>query len=728
MNEFDDNLEYLMAELRRIDLRLRLQVARQRRQNDSTFDDQFRGLFISEEEIDFLVSDKNTLLNGEYLEFNDLSEATAYREPEKEGVLRKQAILQNNTEIRLLNLANLFGLNQFEIDSLLVCLAPEMDTRYEKIFGYLHDDVTRRRPSVSLVLNCLLDGLDERVSARSSFQPTAPLIANRILRIEEESSARTPSLLLRNLKADDRVINYLLGIDEVDALLKDHIQAISSSIPLGHLVLPEQMRQFLAEYAASLNDKSNACLYIQGPIGIGKRTAVQVICNNCDLPVIMVNVRSLVTGSINPNTAVPLIVREAKLQKAAICWYGFDILFSEDNNVQTWLQQINRAIEDFALPVFATGELELRHEYAPGNKTVYRLKMEYPPYDVRRRLWNMYLNGDGSSMEEPEIEEIADKFLFTPGQIRNAAMTARNLSLNNMGDALSKSDVYEACRSMSNHRLSILARKVEPRYEWNDIVLPDDQRRQLREIADFVKYKHIVYTDWHFEEKIAVNSGLNVIFAGPSGTGKTMAAEIISNELGLDLYTIDLSTIVSKYIGETEKNLDRVFTEAKYSNAILFFDEADALFGKRSEVRDSHDRYANIEVAYLLQKMEEYDGIVILATNLKRNIDEAFARRMNYSVEFPQPETPDRLLIWQRIFPLEAPLADDVNLDFMARQFKITGGNIKNIALAGAFLAASDGRRIGMEHLIRATKREYQKVGKLWNESDFGPYFEMIKG
>jgi len=229
---------------------------------------------------------------------------------------------------------------------------------------------------------------------------------------------------------------------------------------------------------------------------------------------------------------------------------------------------------------------------------------------------------------------------------------------------------------------------------------------------------------------VALGKGLNVIFAGPSGTGKTMSAGIIAGELRMDLYKIDLSTVVSKYIGETEKNLERIFTEAGESNAILFFDEADSLFGKRSEVKDAHDRYANIETGYLLQKMEEYDGIVVLATNLRKNLDEAFIRRMHFIIEFPFPEEEDRYEIWRRVFPKAVPLGEDVDLRFMARQFKMSGGNIKNIALAAAFLAAGDEQEnptIGMNQLIRATRREYQKLGKLCTESDFGPYFNIIR-
>ena len=224
-----------------------------------------------------------------------------------------------------------------------------------------------------------------------------------------------------------------------------------------------------------------------------------------------------------------------------------------------------------------------------------------------------------------------------------------------------------------------------------------------------------------------MGKGVNVLFAGPSGTGKTMAAEIIAADLGLELYKIDLSSMVSKYIGETEKNLDRVFTAAREANAILFFDEADAIFGKRSEVKDAHDRYANIEVGYLLQQMERYDGVVILATNLRKNMDDAFIRRLHVAVEFPFPEEADRLLIWRKVFPAQAPLAGDVDLAFVAKQFKLTGGNIRNIALLAAYLAADEGDTITMRHVMRALKREYQKLGKLVTAAEFGIYFDLTR-
>jgi SpoVK/Ycf46/Vps4 family AAA+-type ATPase len=280
-------------------------------------------------------------------------------------------------------------------------------------------------------------------------------------------------------------------------------------------------------------------------------------------------------------------------------------------------------------------------------------------------------------------------------------------------------DLYTASRLHSNRNLAQLAQKITPHYTWEDIVLPADPIEQLQEICERVKYRGRVLAEWGFQHKLAMGKGTNALFAGPPGTGKTMAADIIAHDLGLDLYKIDLSTVVSKYIGETEKNLSRIFDEAETSNAILFFDEADALFGKRTEVRDSHDRYANLEISYLLQKMEEYEGVVILATNLHKNMDDAFRRRMHFIIEFPFPDAPDRRRIWQNIWPANSPLAPELDFDFIAERVVVAGGNIRNIALAAAFLAAADGQTVTMPHLIKATQREYQKMGKLLTGKEF---------
>jgi SpoVK/Ycf46/Vps4 family AAA+-type ATPase len=265
--------------------------------------------------------------------------------------------------------------------------------------------------------------------------------------------------------------------------------------------------------------------------------------------------------------------------------------------------------------------------------------------------------------------------------------------------------------------------RIRPRRGWDDLILPGEEAAQLRELAARHRGRETVYGRWQFSPLPSV--GVVALFAGPSGTGKTLAAEVVAGDLGLDLYKVDLSAVVSKYIGETEKNLERIFGAAAAGDLVLFFDEADALFGKRSEVSDAHDRYANIEVAYLLQRLETYDGLVVLATNLQRNIDPAFLRRISVAVDFTTPEEGERRAIWARAFPPTAPVSD-LDLDFLARQFKITGGVISNAALGAAFLAAADDGPITMRHAVLSVKREFQKLGRLRTEKEFERYFDLV--
>ena len=284
--------------------------------------------------------------------------------------------------------------------------------------------------------------------------------------------------------------------------------------------------------------------------------------------------------------------------------------------------------------------------------------------------------------------------------------------------------VAPAVRRLAGGHLDGVAVRIRPRRGWTDLILPAEESTQLRELAARHRERDTVYGKWHFRS--APSTGVVALFAGPSGTGKTLAAEVVAGELGLDLYKVDLSAVVSKYIGETEKNLERIFGAAAAGDLVLFFDEADALFGKRSEVSDAHDRYANIEVAYLLQRLETYDGLVVLATNLQRNIDAAFSRRISVAVDFVPPEEPERRLIWQQAFPSTAPVAGDLDLGFLARQFKITGGVISNAALGAAFLAAAEDSPITMRHAVLSVKREFQKLGRLRTEKEFDRYWDLV--
>jgi SpoVK/Ycf46/Vps4 family AAA+-type ATPase len=277
-----------------------------------------------------------------------------------------------------------------------------------------------------------------------------------------------------------------------------------------------------------------------------------------------------------------------------------------------------------------------------------------------------------------------------------------------------------AARSQAAPRLESLARRIDPAFGWDDLVAPDDTILQLRELCERVRDRKRVIGDWGFGGKLARANGATALFAGPSGTGKTMAAEIVAGELGLELYRIDLAGVVSKYIGETEKNLDRVFAAAETGSAVLLFDEADALFGKRSEVRDAHDRYANLEVAYLLQRLESYDGLAVLTSNLAGNVEEAFARRLAFTIHFPFPELEDRRRIWHIVWPAEAPVGDDVDFDLLAQELRLAGGGIRNAAIAAAFAAAADGGVVRMAHVLHGARREFQKLGRETNLSTLG--------
>jgi adenylate kinase family enzyme len=357
---------------------------------------------------------------------------------------------------------------------------------------------------------------------------------------------------------------------------------------------------------------------------------------------------------------------------------------------------------------------------ACNDMTVMLVEVPLPSFAERALAWK-HLTGVA------DTRDVAAKFRLSIEQIRQASEVSR-IAAGARGATLpAAADLDFGARHASSSRVGELAARLEPAYGWAHLVLPDRQLDLLRSISSYLRHRDRVLSDWGYDRTVSRTQGLKVLFAGASGTGKTMAAQVLGAELGLEIFRVDLATVVSKYIGETEKNLERIFGAADGSNAILFFDEADALFGKRSEVSDSHDRYANIEVAYLLQRMEAYPGAVILATNFRRNIDEAFIRRLDFVVDFPFPEEEDRRRIWRLLLPDEAPIAEDVDVDFLAAQFKLSGGAIRNCSLSAAFQAADEDAAIGMRHLVRAVAQEFAKQGRLTLEADFERFHVLVR-
>jgi hypothetical protein len=725
MDGFANGTEHLLAELLRLDLMLQRQVARLRAA-DLITEDEFRGLYIPDGQVDALLDQPHRSLQASYDAAghpgDDLIE-----EVRQENAARLEAGLRSGSGLPLPRLAELFGLSPLETDILLVCVAPEVDLRYETLYAYVQNDVTKKRPSVDLALKLLCPTLEERLEARAVLSPAAPLLRHEMIRLFDDPQDREPPLLARLLKADQRIVDFLLEQDRIDSQLLPFTRRVEPARALSDLALPDGLVGQLANAVPFLEQGGVA--YFHGPYGVGKQAAAEAICAATGRPLLAADMAALLPSGLPLERAVALLAREARLRGTGLYLAHFEALLA-DARASQHLPALARRLMEAGITLLVGSE-QLGHP-----ATVWRdarllvFEFDLPKFPLRRSMWERALGNDGARPDASvDIAALANKFVLSGGQIEDAARYAESLTHARPEShrQISMGDLYAAARAQSSHDLQQLAQKVEPLYKWADIVLPRRAMQQLREVFSSVKYRHVVYSEWGFERKLSLGKGVNALFCGPSGTGKTMAAQILAHELSLDLYKIDLSGVVSKYIGETEKNLGRIFREAQHSNAILFFDEADALFGKRSEVKDAHDRYANIEVAYLLQKMEEYDGITILATNLRKNMDEAFTRRLHHIVEFPFPDEQQRLLIWRGVFPTESPLAEDVELQFLARQFELAGGNIRNIALSAAFLAAEQDGAIRMDHLLLGAARELRKMGKLPSEAQFRGFYELIR-
>ncbi len=713
---FASSLQHLLAELERIDLLIAAEVSRTRRLHAD--DEQFRGLYISETEIDLLLRQPAGQPRWAGTAPVPLEHQSALDELRRRNARRGEQSVHRGVELRLERLEQIFGLDAFEIDAVLVCLAVEMDLRYEKLYAYLQDDVTKKRPSVGLVLNLLAPTIEAGFDARRYFSAEAALYRHHLLTLFDDPAQPHPPLLARSLGVDPRIVQYLLNSDALDERIRSLSTLIDPDEASTGPCVDEATRRRLVRLIQSTAAVRRVIVHLRGPYGVGRHRMAAAVCHDVGLRLLSADTAQLPHDTESGPTVVELVQREARLQGAAVLWKNFDTLLGEDRKPR--LASFVDALKARPTVTFLAGEARWEPNEALRATCLVNLELGRPPWTERRAFWSAALEGHDVDADV-DLGALTTTFKFTGGQIHDAAAMAVTLARLRGSERarLGAADLYEACRFQSNQRLSALARKIVPRYQWNDIILPGDRVERLREICNHMKYRERVHGEWGFDRKLSLGKGLGVLFSGPSGTGKTMAAEIIASTLGLELYKVDLSVVVSKYIGDTEKNLSRIFTEAETSNAILFFDEADALFGKRSGVKDSHDRYANIEIGYLLQRMEEYDGVVILATNLRKNMDEAFVRRLQFTVEFPFPDEEDRRRIWKGVWPDDTPRDPALDIDFMARRFEIAGGSIRNIALAAAFLAADDGNVVTMSHLMHATKREFQKMGKVVTEGQF---------
>ncbi|NOY65347.1 MAG: ATP-binding protein [Nitrospirae bacterium] len=714
---YKDFLHHLSDELGLLKLQL-LRELRIRQKQDKNDSNSTKGLFVSEEEVVSLLSSSREKESA-YLNTPEIKSINSLIERVRDDIAKKKLNTENETFFPLLRLAETFGLMPFEMGVLIMALASEIDRSYERIYAYFNDDLTKKAPSISLALDTLHNNSEDKLRSCCFFSPDAPLLYFGLIHFIDDYGDE--AFLSRRFRLDERIKRYLIGdnglYSNLSGIARIYYPGRSPSDALVRKDIKEKIRKFLIDK----KNTNKSVFWLHGKANEEKKALVLELCEEFNLPVLIADLKDISFES-EQRSIIRNLFREAALQSAMVFLDGGDCLYAADEKAELLGRILLRTINEMSWATFISADVMWMPENVERGYQWCPFEFKMPEYAERKMIWLTELNDNGIS--EDDIDTISGRFNFSRDQIINAVLNARRFS---NGDGLTIDGIYRACGMQTHQRLNTYSRKVPHHYSWNDIVLPEEKVRHLKEICDYIKYKHLVYFKWGFEKKLALGRGLNILFSGPSGTGKTMAAGIIAKELKLEMYKIDLSSIVSKYIGETEKNLNRVFNDTSSGNAILFFDEADALFGKRSEVKDAHDRYANIEINYLLQKMEEHEGIVILATNLSKNIDEAFSRRMHVTVEFPFPDERQRELIWRKIFPDDAPLDKDIDWRFLSEKLKLAGGNIRNVALTAAFYAAEESSEIGMRHIILAVKREMQKMGKLCVKGDFGKYYELLE-
>ena len=606
--------------------------------------------------------------------------------------------------------ANLFNLNEFEKKVLLMIAAPLIDTKYERIYAYLADDLNKKYTTISLLASLLTKTKAQRIEFLSSFIYNSSLFIFKLVHLLDPHDGT--SYIQQPIVMEESVKDFLLGQYHLDAKLQN----------VCHFLLPET-RERISEKAAVFienmqedTDNTNRFIvHLYGNSEQEKQTFALEIASSLQYGLLLINMQVALGLFESISDLIVLLYREAILSGTLLYFNKFDA-FIEHNDRMVNESLLFDGLDRFSQFTF----FDSRKEWKPITLPKTHLFLTFPfmtaRYPESISLWEKYLKEINPVLAAKISPTLAQRFAFDEDEI---AEVVRILMTNRFfGKKVDAKAVHAACRQRVLTGLETLAQPIRSSSQLDDIVLPNEQKNQLSTVISHYKNQFSVFEEWGFK-KYFQSQGIGVLFTGSSGTGKTMAASILANTLDLDLYRIELSQVVSKYIGETEKNLSRIFESAEGSGVILFFDEADAIFGKRTEVKDAHDRYANIEVSYLLQRIEAYDGLVILASNFRKNIDEAFVRRMRFIIEFPFPDASMREHIWEKSFPKETPLDQKVRYAYLAKTFALSGANIRNSALSAAFFAAEQRSSIQMKHIAEGLKLELIKMGKSYKDSDF---------
>lgn len=614
---------------------------------------------------------------------------------------REAANRLRDTLPRLLAIIDAFGLSDLERRTLFLVLAPELDSRYARIFGFLNDDLTRRRPTVSLLAQlahspgALVWDMDQLING------AGPLARYRLVFADPGDPLPGSD---RGLLPAPELMEYLRSETDHTPLLRSHLRFMSAAPSALSEVAAQGLDRQLAlwRWEAKTDPTRTPVIQLVGETTTRHWFERRVVGSGDSLLVMDIAALHDKDPEIVSETAYGA-ARLATLHDAVMLITGFPAQRDTESEPTDLLRALRSLTPRLALHTPTTrpfaGVGEIRH-------------IERPELTSRdqMRLWQQRAQAFGMLLSEREARTIATTIRLDEPSMDAALRLASDPTKDAASDNPVKA-IRIAARRIACGVTPGTVRKVGAAFDWNDIVLPDAILNRLRQIPGDVQHASQVLDDWNYRSRMPYGHGVAALFAGPSGTGKTMAAQIIAKDLGVEIFQVDLARTVSKYIGETEKNLDAIFEAAEQTCAVLLFDEADALFGKRTEIRDAHDRYANVEVAYLLQRMEAYAGLAVLTTNMRQNLDKAFTRRLRFVVDFPAPSAGDRQRIWEKVFPDQAPIAEDVDLRYLARRLNLTGGNIQQIAIRAAFAAVTEGKSIEMRHINQATRDELDKLG-----------------
>ena len=729
------SIDHLYDEFARAELLVKAQVIRWRMSEAVAGPESNWGMIlISEAEVDrYLESDLS--MPGEVSD--EVLKAIKPWWDEAAGIRRaidRMCDFVSPPELRLVRISRLFKLNPAERDILVLCLVAETDERYRRLFGYLQNDASRHLPSVELLMNILRGASVGMTMARDLFSTFSTLLTNRLIVLNGDSSTDA-ALAQCSVRIDNRIASYLLGSDEPDARLAGILETDRIG-PVDNIEARPETLKFLSCLPDSLRlrlkkeDQSVRLLLL----GKDPRLATRITraaCRGLRISQLEFDVRVALRNQWPWGLLVDVAYREALLTGSSMFFLGCDALFSSDDERKKF-DYLQTAAANYKGLTIAEADSSIVTTGSVSDAEFWQVDLPIADYETRKKIWLSRMPAmDVNEDERAQIAaDLAAVFQITESQIDDAITGAMNLARRECPavNQINPKELFEACRRQSGRKLITFAHRIEPRrgLSIDDLILPPANKKQLLDLQNRVRYHNEFFHQAGLDNKMRLGKGLLALFAGESGTGKTFAAEALASGQGVDLYKVDLSAIASKWVGETEKNLARIFSEAETSSGCgwLFFDEGESLFGSRGEVRHAQDRMMNMEVNYLLQRIEEFSGVVILATNLRQNIDDAFLRRIHAFVEFPLPSPECRHAIWEKLTPPKDQRSfNDEELASLANRFELAGGNIRNIVLDAMFRARAEKQKLSLRNIAASLAREYQKLGRPITNSEFGDDF-----